>query len=713
MPNFQPSTTIYLCAGTGLDMQHSVWMHKYAYSVEADKTISWWNTLFQWFKCHSIAEGYWFYTFTDPSRGYVDIGRTPLSTGSRGQAGLGSTSKQAELNNNRIDYSEAISDIDYIVFANGDDGGVYDVKYGMVERVDYINTNVARVFFTIDALLTYQKYFELGRCFIDRDMQYDEWKSHGASETYLPTRKNLNVQPEPVGVNGTDYVLQRIEGGDENDEILEYLDLGAYKQQFIATDVDLTNITSSLYNSALPKFEPVDTSKIGSCELGIGVYSVKERKNKYFDKLGEFNAFDHILMSYTVPEKIIKDGVLNEPMEFVKDDWEIVDSEYRQGQDVTAKKVLRVPNHFNDNKITDLNFKVGDFRPLNFKCYLAPLTYLSITDKQGSSVEIAPQTINPLLPANEKFYYDIYIAIDSSIMPNIMSYLYIENVVNALASKERPFMTLFQMPVYQMTPNGSGSGLMHAQAANQFESQLLTFLVIGGLAAAVIATGGALAGAGASIAGIGAVSGSGAASGGIAAMATKGLVGAAAAQGTSALTNYVSSENAANLAERIALPKSVGGSISGMTKFCANNAGYEVYFCHLKTDLMKIADYMFSIIGYSQNCFRRPHINTRKRWCYVKLQNTNIVNIGGNNYIQGGTPFWARQQIEQRLKTGVTFWNLRHALGDSVIDSYTAIPKSSINCQFIRNYGTSVDDEIVRDNTDHCDDYASDYSEEI
>lgn len=711
MPNFQPTTTIYLCAGTGLDMQHSVWMHKYAYSVEADKTISWWNTLFQWFKCHSIAEGYWYYTYTDPSRGYVDVGRTPLSTGSRGQSGLGSSGKQAELNNSRVDYSEAIADIDYIVFANGDDGGTYDVKYGMVERIDYINTNVARVFFTIDAILTYQKYFELGRCFIDRDMQYDEWKSHGASDVFIPSRKNLNVQPESVGVNSTDYVLQRIEGGDENEDILKYLDLGSYSKAFVATDVDLTNIQSSLFNSSLPKFEPVASSKIGSCELGIGVYAVRDRINGPFKKLGEYNAFDHVLMSYTVPEKILKEGTFSQLLEFVKDDWEYVDSDYRQGADVTAKKVLRVPNHFNDNKITNLDLKVGDFRALNYKCYLAPLSYISISDKQGSSVEIAPQTINPLLPADERFYYELYMAIDSTVMPNIMSYLYIENLVNAMASKERPFMTLFQMPVYQMTPNGSGSGLMHAQAANQLESSFLTFFVISALAIGVIATGGALAGAGATVA-TGGAAVTGGAAGGALATAGKGLATLATTTGVSAVGNYVSAEHAANLAEKIALPKSAGGSISGMTKFCANNAGYEVYFCHLKTDLMKIADYMFSIIGYSQNCFRRPHINTRKRWCYVKLQNTNIVNIGGNNYIQGGTPFWARAQIEQRLANGVTFWNLRHALGDSVIDSYTDIPKSSINCNFVRNYGKSVDDEIVRDNSDHCDDYASDYSEE-
>lgn len=698
MPNFKPTTTVYLCAGTGLDLNNTVWMHQYAYATENYKVVSWWNTLFQWFKKHSIAEGYWFYTYIDPSKGYVDVGRTPLSNGSDGQKGLGSSEKQAELNNYRIDYAEAIADIDYVVFANGDDGGVYDVKYGMVEKIEYINPNVARIYFIIDAMLTYQKYFELGRCFVDRDMEFNEWKEHKVDEPLLPTRDHKNTQPEAVGAYENDYVLQHLVSiGDDNKTTLDYLNLGAYSKSYVATDVELHEIYSSIYNSALPSFNPPPSSKVGDAELGIGVYWINDRQNEAFKKLGEYNAFDHILMSYSVPNKLMRDDLSPIPVAFCADDRAMVKTGYLDDE----SKLLKLPNHFSDSITTSLKEAVFSYKPINFKCYQEPLSYFSIADKQGASVEILPSQIIPNSTPTEDCFYDINLRINASVMPNIMSNLYIANLISGKASKEKPFATLWQVPTYQMTPNNSGYGNMRAEAMASATGDFVKIAVLGSLVvAAAVLTGGtslaATAGA-ASIAGAGAVAG-----------AAKGVI----TQTGSSAGNYVGQLSRASTYEQIGLPKAAGGAPTSMTTFALNNAGYEVYFCHLRTDLMKLADYMFSVIGYTQNAFRRPHINTRKRWCYVKLHTVNIKNIGGNNYIQGGTPFWARRQIEERLKNGVTFWNLRHALGDHTIDSYTKIPDSSINCKFVRNYGTGVESDIVKDNTDACDGYADDYDEE-
>lgn len=703
MPKFQPSTTIYLCAGTGLDLNHSVWMHQYAYATEDYRVVSWWNTLFQWFKCHSIAEGYWYYTYTDPSKGYVDVGRTPLSDGSKGQSGLGSSAKQAELDTNRVDYSEAIADIDYIVFANGDDGGIYDVKYGMVEHIDYINPNVARVYFTIDALLTYQKYFELGRCFIDRDMQYGEWESHdnGEKTKYKATFKEVNTQPEPVKVSESDYILQHlVSSGDDNKDTLDYLDLGSYKFSLCTSDIDIFSTKASASSELFGDFEASDTSYVGDCPLGIGVYCVTQRKNKYFDKMGDFDAFDHILSTYAIPDKIVDasalSSVVKDGIGFIEKDSTILKKEY----DGSVSKMLKLPNHFNDDKEIQLKEKTGDFRPKNFKSYTAPMSYISISDKQGSSMELLPQNIIPQLSETEDYYFQLNLGVNACILPNFPSYLYISNTRDNKASKELPFQTLFQVPTYQMTPNNSGSGITYAKTAVGITAGLVTILVVGaltgGIGAVAIAAGAMGAGAA-----------SGAAGSAMSQVSRQNLSTAVDETGQA-----ISGVATGMLQDTMGLPKTNGGSPTGMTKYAVNNAGYEIYFCHMRTDLLKIADYMFSIIGYAQNCFRRPHVNTRKNWCYVKLKTVNIHNIGGNNYTQGGTPFWARRQIEQRLLNGVTFWNLRHALGGSPIASYTGIPTSSINMRFVRNYGNGVDAIRVRDNTDHCDNYADDYNEE-
>lgn len=708
MANFYPSTTIYLCAGTGLDMQHSVWMHQYAYATEDYRTVSWWNTLFQWFKCHSIAEGYWYYTYTDPSRGYVDVGRTPLSEGSKGQSGLGSAEKQKELDTDRVDYSEAIADIDWIVFANGDEGGIYDTKYGMVERIEWLNPNTARIYFIIDALLTYQKYFELGRSFIARDMEYNEWENHGNGTSEKFRAKNLgrvNTQPESVGVNESDYIIQHLIGNDDNAETLEWLNLGSYKYAMCVSDIDLENINTSITSNLFPNFKPCTSTKLGECDLGIGVYIVRNRVNKYFEKLGEFNAFDHILMSYTIPEKFVRDGYkTGDDLYGLKSDAQYMIADEYNGK---TAKYIKIPNHFNNDSEISLAEKTGDFRPLNLKCYRAPLSYISISDKQGSSIELVPENIIPQLSETEDYFYQLLLKINATVAPNFTTYLEITNVRNAIGSPERPFQTLFQIPTYQMTPNNSGSGLAFSQFAATVGTTLVVMAVTGTLGVAALGAGTTIGSGGAlTLAGAKGVMATGAAK-----MFASG--GGAVAAGGGALAGKVT-ESGLNAASSLVqgLPKTNGGTPTGMTTFTVNNAGYEIFFCHVRTELLKIADYSFSVTGYAQNCFRRPHINTRKRWCYVKLSSVNISNIGGNNYIMGGTPFWARQQIEERLKNGVTFWNLRHAVGDSVVDSYTEIPQDAINMNFVRNYGKSVDDEIIRDNTDHCDDYAADYNEE-
>ena len=193
--SYKPNTTVYLCSGTGLDYANSVWMHRYAYSNESkEERAVWWNPLFQWFKAHSIAEGYWYYSYIDPSKGFVDVGRTPLSNGSDGEKGLGNANKQAELDGKTLQYSEALRGVDWVVFANGTDSTDGDVTYCFVNNIEYINHNVARIHFTVDAILTYQKYFWLSRCFVDRDMQFNEWEvTTGLRNDQIPTLKTINT----------------------------------------------------------------------------------------------------------------------------------------------------------------------------------------------------------------------------------------------------------------------------------------------------------------------------------------------------------------------------------------------------------------------------------------------------------------------------------------------------------------------------------------
>lgn len=690
---FKPNTTIYLCTGTGLDYNHSAWMHRYAYSDDSIKDAKgWWNTLFQWFKCHSIAEGFWYYTYTDPSKGFIRIGRTPLSNGSDGQKGLGNANKQTELDSDSIPYAEAIRAVDYVVFAN-DEG---DVQYCFVDSINYINFNTAQINFTVDAILTYQKYFNLGRCFVDRDMQFDEWEvTTGDRKNQIPTFKNINVQPDYTDTNESNMIFQKLSEDDEyNAESLSKLTFGAYSEMFCMTDVDLENITPSDNANVLPDFKPADSTKMNIAELGIGIYRIKNRVNKAFEDLGSFNAMEHILASYVLPANVLEPATKD--IEFVKDAYAIIKPEYRLGYEYKVK----LPSFFSDTGTIQLNQQEIGFKPINFKCLTAPYCYVSITDKQGNSVELIPQQFYDREDMSDISFYHLDCNVDIVAAPNVPSYLYIRNDRSNKASKENPFMSLWQASTYAMTPNNSGYRATQLQGQYQAESALFTMAILGTIGVGLLlATGGAALPAvlaGESMAGaIG-----------------MGVAKSAISAGTGGLSAYLNTSKQAEYEEKYGLPKAIGSGIQGLTVHNMISTGYEFYWCHTRTDVMKLIDYMFSIIGYKQNAFRYPHINTRKRWCYVKLATVNIFPIGANNYEKGGVPFWARAQIEERLKNGVTFWNLRHAIGEYPVADYTAIPPASLFSKYVRNYGNSIRSEEMLDNADHDDGYASTFDEE-
>ena len=78
-----------------------------------------------------------------------------------------------------------------------------------------------------------------------------------------------------------------------------------------------------------------------------------------------------------------------------------------------------------------------------------------------------------------------------------------------------------------------------------------------------------------------------------------------------------------------------------------------------------------------------------------------------------------RNQIESRLKAGITFWNLRHAImgdddsGASEAQSWQdKVIRDNTFCKFVRNYGTAPDSDIVKENASFTGGYASDYTDD-
>lgn len=721
---FKPNTTVYLCAGTGMDMNNSIWWHRFAYPWQTNKgDDSWWNTCFQFFKAHSISNGFWYLTQVDTAKGVLTIGRNTLNNNSipQGQAGLGSSGKQEQIDNPEVPFVETIRAVDYLIFANdGLEGSGFsaDIQYAFVTGMEYVNWNVANVYFTLDAIMTYQKFFYLGKCMVAQDMQFQERLDSADGPPNLP---NQNREPGQFDHSTTDFVFQELVQTDLN----EYLALGSYKNCFVISDVDLseTTIQPGEWWGGIPSFQPSEFTREGDTNLGIGVYAVPNRLCEAFKKLGSFNAMEHILSTYLVPSKLCKNfPTSGEPVHQPNLKDAIAD-DYNGAKIVAAK----IPNVISDDPIlTEGN---EGYKPLNLKMYTAPYYYYSVTDRQGGSMELQTQLMreNTQAPADNTHYFNTSLSIFATIAPNTLSGMRVVNYDGFHFTTTDPFLTNWQMPSYSMTPNNSGwnSDLVTAAYSKQAGNKLNGDYAIMGTSFVQTTAGVTGAMIGTLVApGLGTVAGAaiGKAAGAMLSSVVtpaRQRAEATTGQSQSLLNEAVITNSKAESKKLFGLPSVAGGLPQGYTAVNINYAAYQFYVVHLRTELMKAYDIIMSAFGYPQNKFRYPHINIRKRWCFVKLTTVNMVPIQANQYNCGGIPIEYRNQIQQRLQAGVTFWNVRHALmgdgdsGSSSVQSYTdGAIQTNINCKFIRNYGDTPDCEIMKDNISYTGGYAAEYTDD-
>ena len=727
---FKPNTTVYLCTGTGMDMNNSIWWHRFAYPWQTVKyDDSWWNTCFQFFKAHSISNGFWYCSYIDPARGVMRLGRNPLNNKSipQGEVTLGRADKQAQMDDTSIPFVECIRAVDYLIFSNGGEGDSDfngDSQYCFVTGVSQVNWNVVDIHFTVDAIMTYQKFFYLGKCHVIQDMQFQERKD---SETGVPNLPNLNLEAPQFDNEMSNFVFQKL----VDSEVDEYLSLGSYKNCFVITDIDLSadKIQPNPYWGGIPSFEASEFSRVGETNLGIGVYEVPYRKCNAFNTLGSFNAMEHILSTYLVPSKICKNFPdSGEPVHVPQLESAVADN-YNGGKTLNVK----VPKSVSDSSYLTGN-ETDAYTPLNLKMYSAPYTYYSISDRQGNSAELQPQILKEYsgVEADENHYFNVALTVEATLAPNALSGLVVFNYDGFHFSPSAPLLTNWQMPSYSMTPNNSGwnSELVTAQYMTNASEPLsstgksgvastsvcqVAFTSIGALVGALLApeTFGLSVGLGASIgAGVGNVFGA-------LFNPYRQQAEARLGQGTSLENEAIITKAKAEAKRDFGLPCAVGGLPQGYTAVNIKYAAYEFYICHVKLEQYKMYDLFMSVFGYPQNKFRYPHINIRKRWCFVKLGNVNMIPIQANEYEVGGIPTEMRNQIQQRLQAGVTFWNVRHALmgdGDDGISTVQNWADGAIqankNCKFIRNYGDAPDCDIMKENMSFTGGYAKQYTDD-
>lgn len=691
----KPNSTVYLCADTGMDMNNSIWWDKYAYQAGPKELQGYWHHVKGlWFKAHACCSGFWYLTMTRADRGYCDVGRTPLQTGTpKGEEGLHSEVDD-EINGTIIPFADVLlGRCDYIYFTNGYNDDVSRQYFGFITAIENVNINVARVHFTLDAIQTYGEYFNFGPSIVTRDMQHCERSYSGA-----PVKQNMNFHPEPFTPAEGDYIFQRMSG---TQEIIEKSNFGPYNKLFTVSDVSLrqTDITPNTYYGGLPSFKISPESVEGSVSLGVGVYFLKNRRCATLDLLGSYNAVEHLLYTYMVPEKFTTYVGEDEPV-LMGDLAGYIAPDYKSDKEYT----LLTPIKFNDDLQTDEN--ADGYEPINLKVFSSPTTYMSITDNQGGSVEVEMQCLRDHMVTTEH-YFNLNMMFNMSIAPNCGSCLYVKNYEDMQGGLGSPFVTLWQMPSYAMTPNNSGYNQDYVQAA-YLKNSALKYVAVG----AVAGLGTIAASAGAVPAGIAGVVAGGTVSQFGAGLATGSITG-----GINRFAEGLQKEEQAKIKETFGLPKAVGGLAQGFTRFNMNYTGYSYYFVHQRTEIIKALDTYYSIYGYNQNEFRYPRINTRRRWTYVQCPNVNIIDKGHKSAV----PAWAHDQIQSRMASGITFWNVRWALmgdGDQDADprAITSYDDGTIQAmkghRFVRNYGSLQSQDFIKENMSVVGGYSSDYTDD-
>lgn len=79
-----------------------------------------------------------------------------------------------------------------------------------------------------------------------------------------------------------------------------------------------------------------------------------------------------------------------------------------------------------------------------------------------------------------------------------------------------------------------------------------------------------------------------------------------------------------------------------------NMLSYRIYYMKIRPEYARIIDNFFSCYGYSVKQVKRPNINSRKEWNYIKTEGCTIA---------GNVPGDVEQAICARYDSGLTFWH--------------------------------------------------------
>lgn len=128
-------------------------------------------------------------------------------------------------------------------------------------------------------------------------------------------------------------------------------------------------------------------------------------------------------------------------------------------------------------------------------------------------------------------------------------------------------------------------------------------------------------------------------------------------------TLYDAASSMANLSAKAQDPAAIGGQSNGAAfQVGTGMYGFSVYYVTPNEETIKSIDDFFTVYGYRTCRAKRPNVNTRPFWNYVKCSQACVKG-----------PFTSRDQadIQATLNAGVTFWHVQNGavIGDYSMDN--------------------------------------------
>lgn len=101
-------------------------------------------------------------------------------------------------------------------------------------------------------------------------------------------------------------------------------------------------------------------------------------------------------------------------------------------------------------------------------------------------------------------------------------------------------------------------------------------------------------------------------------------------------------------------PAALGGQVAGAVfQLQSNFYGFSICWVHPRAANIRSIDQYFSRYGYRTNRLKKPNVDTRPHWNYVKTAGA---------VVGGPIGMVAREEIEAQMDKGVTFWHVNNGI---------------------------------------------------